>query len=283
MATQSSPSTPSANGVALFAKNQGGRMFPAFIGPSGLDTTLQPSIFSNRAILFQPQTGTTGTGGGLGPPWTAGGTVSHPTPSSTAPALSNQMRRTRYANVATTTNQTLGVRFNTASEQAFWRGNAEGLGGFFFFTRFIVELYPASTVRLFAGLTSTATSSVVSSNAVINNTCGLWDDTTDSSTTLNFVTRDATTTTKHPITLSNAIAAGNSYEFSMFCAPNGSSISWRLVDLVNSVVYSDSTSTTLPENTAFMQPQVQMSNGTANVTATTTAIGICSIYVESDA
>lgn len=283
--TVSAVSAPAADTLDIFARKIAGRMLFKMIGPSGVDTPLQPALFGNRCVMFQPQTGTTGTGGNFGPAWTSNGTVTHPTPATTAPAISNQMKRTRYANVVTTTNQQLGPKFNAASEQMFWRGNAAGLGGFFFFTRFIVELYPASTVRLFAGLTSSSATAVCVSDTVINNTCGLWHDTTDPSSgagAFNFVTRDTTTTTKQSITLANAIAAGNSYDFYMWCAPNGSTIFWRLEDLVNNVVYENSTSTTLPASTAFMQPQVQMSNGTANVTVTTSAIGIAGIYVESD-
>jgi hypothetical protein len=42
-----------------------------------------------------------------------------------------------------------------------------------------------------------------------------------------------------------------------------------------------SCTTTLPLNTAFMGPNVGMSNGTANITVTTVAPGINRIYVES--
>lgn len=281
----STPATPAADKLKMYVKTYAGRTIPHWIGPSGVDTAFQSALATNRVVMFIPQTGSTGTGGNFGAVWTSNGTASHPTPSSTAPAAVNQMKRTRYANVVTTTNQQLGPRFNAASEQMFWRGNAAGLGGFFFYTRFIVELYPASTVRLFAGLASTVSTSVAISDTVLANTCGLWHDTTDPSSgagALNFVTKDGTTATKQQITLANALAAGNAYDFTMFCAPNGSTISWRLVDLRNNVTYANSTSTTLPVATSFMQPQVQMSNGTANITVTTTAIGICSIYVESD-
>lgn len=284
-AISAEPAAPTTGVMKFYGKNVGGRMLPKFMGPNGVDSAVQPFLGTNRVVLFQPQTGTTGTGGALGPVWTSNGTVTHPTPSTTAPALSNQMKRTRYANVVTTTNQQLGPRFNAASEQMFWRGNASGLGGFYFYTRFIVELWPAATVRIFAGLSSTATGSVCISDTVLANTCGLWHDTTDPATgagAFNFVTKDATTATKQSITLSNAIAAGNSYDFTMTCDPNGSTLYWRLVDLVNNVTYTNSTSTTLPANTAFMQPQVQMSNGTANTVVTTTALGVVSIYVESD-
>lgn len=280
------PSVPAADNIYFYARKISGRVMPKWMPPTGVDVVIQPALFGNKIVTFAPSSGTVGTGSvAFSPAWTSNGTVSHPTPSNTSPAISNQMKRTRYANVVTTTNQQLGPRFNAASEQQFWTGNAAGLGGFYFVTRFIVELYPASTVRIFAGLTSTATGSVAISDTVLANTCGLWHDTTDPSTgagAFNFVTKNAATATKQPITLSNAIAAGNSYDFYMFCPPNSSTLYWRLDDIVNNVTYENSTSTTLPVNTAFMQPQVQMSNGTANTTVTTSAIGIVGIYVESD-
>jgi len=57
-----------------------------------------------------------------------------------------------------------------------------------------------------------------------------------------------------------------------------------LDDIVNGVTYEGEFTTTaaLPVNTAFMGPQCQMSNGTANITATTVAIGVAGVYVESD-
>ena len=49
-----------------------------------------------------------------------------------------------------------------------------------------------------------------------------------------------------------------------------------------STIVDSSTATTLPRNTIFMGVQAQMSNGTANITATTTAIALNKIYVETD-
>ena len=66
----------------------------------------------------------------------------------------------------------------------------------------------------------------------------------------------------------------------MFCAAN--STSTRLDDIVNGVTYENNTSTTLPANTAFMGPQCAMSNGTANTTVTTVAIGVAGVYTETD-
>lgn len=285
----SDPSTPSASHAKFYAFEymSGGLVRPKWIAPSGVDQVVQAALYNNGVQMFKPASATTGTGiNPFGVAWTSNGTVTHPTPVSTSPAISNQLRRTRYANVVTTTNQQLGPRMNTVAEMSYWRGNAAGLGGFYFFTRFVVELWAASTCRIFAGLTGAgATSSVCISDTVVNDTCGLWHDTTDPNSganSFNFVTRNTVTTTKTSIALSNAIAAGNAYDFHMYCPPNGSTIYYRLVDLVNNVVYTGSTATTLPTATVFMTPQVQMSNGTANTTATTVAIGVASIYVESD-
>lgn len=277
----SNPTAPATNTLALYARKVSGRMLPKLMGPSGVDSPLQPAFFGNNIVMYMPNTGTT-LGINLGTPWVAGGTVSHPTPATTAPAIVNQMKRTRFANVVTTTNQVLGVSSMASGVQQFWRGNATGLGGWFFFTRFIVELWPAATVRLFAGL-SASTTAVVASDTVVNNTIGLWHDTTEAATVLNLVTRDATTTTKTPITLTGALAAGQAFDFYMFAKPNDTTVYYRLDDINAGTTLADtSISTTLPATTAFLGPQVHMSNGTANITVTTTAIGVNRIYIESD-
>lgn len=252
---------------------------------------MQPGLFQRSVLMYVPSTGSTGTGSGtsLGPVWTSGGTVTHPTPSSTSPSVSSQMRRTRYANVVTTQNQTLGIKAAAADSLFCWMGNADDLGGFFYATRFIVDSWPAGTCRIFAGLTASSSTYVVASDTVLNNTCGLWHDTTDPGSgagAFNFVTRDGTTTTKQQVTLSNAIAAGNSYDFYMYCPPYFSgetpTIYFELYDLVNSVSYADNYATeTLPTATTFMGPQCAMSNGTANTTSDTVAIGISRVYVEA--
>jgi hypothetical protein len=278
------PAAPATDNLRVYAKKVSGRMLLKIKGPSGLDSPLQPALFGNNIALWAPNSAAVGTGTGFGTIWQSNGTVSHPVPVTTAPAMSNQIHRTRYANIVTATNQVLGPKVNTTSENDFWIGNAAGLGGFFFNTRFVVDLWPASTVRIFAGLSS-STTAVVASDTVAGDVVGLWHDTTDPATganSFNLVTRNNTTTTKTSIALSNAIAAGNSYDFFMFVKPNDTTVYYRLDDIVNGVTYEGSSATTLPRNTIFMGPQVEMSNGTANTVVTTTAIGVARIYLESD-
>jgi hypothetical protein len=256
----------------------------AMRGPTGAATLLQPSIFSNNIMMFAPQSGTTGTGSNsFQTAWTSNGTVSHPVPSATDVVSSG--RRTNYTNVVTTQNQQLGPRFNTDAERCFFRGNVAGTGGFFFFSRFRLTC-PAATVRIFSGLQGNgATTSMVTVGNGVGPYCGLDHSTADPATgsgALNFATHDGTTRNALPINLgSNLVTGSPLLEFSMYCAPNGGTIFFRLDDVTNGVSYTNSTTANLPGATAMMSPQCQASNGTANVTVGTVAMAVYKIYAES--
>lgn len=271
---------PDADTLKIFARKVAGRMTPKYIGPSGVDQVFQDKLSENGFSYYSPNNGTTvGLNIGLG--WTTGGTVSHPTPSSTSPAIYSQQKRTRWANVVTTTNQVLGLRTATA-EKRYWRGNAAGLGGFNFHARFAIGLWPAATVRLFVGLHDSNAGWVIS-DTLTGNGCGFWHDTTDAASVLSFVTRDGTTATKAAITLATNLAAGQTFDAYIWSAPNGSVIGYRLVELNTGTVLVDTTtSTTIPLTTAFLGQELAMSNGTANVTVTTTAFELSGHSCQSD-
>lgn len=272
--------TPLTDTFKIYGRKFAGRVTPKWIGPAGVEQTFQDKLSENAQALYLPNNGTT-AGLNLGIGWTTAGTVSHPTPSSTAPAIYSQQRRTRWANVVTTTNQTLGLHTVTA-QKAFWRGNAAGLGGFNFHARFAIGLWPAATVRLFVGLSDQNTSPVAS-DTLAGHCCGLWHDTTEAASVLNFVTRNGTTPTKAAITLAANLAAGQCFDFWMWSAPNGSVIGYRLKELNTGTLLVDTTtSTTIPGTTNFMGPTLQMSNGTANTTVTTTAMEVMAMSCVSD-
>ena len=274
------PTTPAAGTMVEYARAIASRPFLAQLNSSGVVNALQPALFANHIVRYMPNTAAI-VGLNLGIGWVAGGTISHPTPATTAPAIVNQMYRTRFANVVTTTNQTLGITAMATGSPSFWLGNAAGLGGFFFYARFIVELWPAATVRLFVGLSDQSTA-VSASDTYAGNLCGLSHITTDAATVLKFVTRNGTTATTTNITLTGALAAGQAFDFYMYAPPNATTLYYRLDDINAGTTLTDtSTTTTLPTNTAFLGPQLTMSNGTANITATTTALGIQNVYIEA--
>lgn len=276
----SDPGTPAAGNLRVYAKTVAGRVMLKWRAPSGVDTSLQPSLAFNTIWLWTPATGKTATGTGFGNTWPAAtGTVTHPTVANTN--LGTSVKTMQLTNVATTTNQILGLTSSTATLANVWRGNASGLGGFFMQTRFKTTLVPAATHRIFVGLSS-MTTGASAADTITGDTAGLSHITTDNITTMAFMTRNNATTTRATFTVPT-IASGNIYDFTMYAPPNGSSIYYRLVDLATgSVLVDSSTTATLPRNTIFMGPQVQMSNGTANITVGTTAIGINKIYLETD-
>lgn len=276
------PSAPPTDTLALYARKMAGRVLPKFTPPSGVDSPLQPALFGNNVVMYMPNTGTT-VGLALGTPWAVGTTVAHPAPTSTS--MYTQMKRTTSLNVVTTTNQLNSVSsiVNTAAQ--FWRGNAAGLGGFFFFARFGIEAVAANTTRLFAGLQS-GTTNILASDTIPAISCiGLWHDTTDGANVINLLTKNGTTATKNALAGSptTPYSAGQGYDFYLFAKPNDTVIYYRLDNLNTGAILSEgSVTTTIPAAATFMGPCVGMSNGTANVTAATTGIGVNRIYVESD-
>ena len=279
----SNPVAPPADSLSFYARKISGRVLPKWMPPSGLDNPVQPALFGNNIIMYAPSSGTTVTGG-FGTTWAKGGgagTVSHPTPSSTAPAIFNQMKRTRHANAVTTTNQEMGIGSVASGLPQFWNGNAAGLGGYFFFCRFAIGLWAANTCRLFVGMTAAA-SAIVSTDTIPANSIGVLHITTDGANVLNFVSKNATTQTLASIT-GATIAAGQVFDFYMYLKPNDTTLYYRLDDVNAGTTLVDTSATaTLPVNTTFLGPVAYMSNGTANITANTVAIDVNRIYVESD-
>lgn len=280
----SNPAAPAADTLRFYARKVSGRMVPKWTPPSGVDTPLQAALWGNNIVVYVPNTGTT-AGINIGAPWAVGTTVGHPAP--TAGAYT-QMKRTTSTNVVTTTNQTLGVSSIVSTAAQFWRGNSAGLGGFFFFARFGIETLTAGSpnaTRLFVGLHSGTTNILASDTVPAISAIGLWHDTTDGANVINLLTKDGTTATKNTLTgsPSTPYVAGQGYDFYLFAKPNDSVIYYRLDDInLGTTLVDSSVNTTLPLNSVFMGPNVGMSNGTANTTASTVAIGVNRVYVESD-
>ena len=273
-----SVTTPLADTIALYSNKYTNKMFLETKGPSGVLTALQQSLWGSNQGWYVANTGTT-LGLNTGVSWVTGGTISHPTPSA---GRYLQTSRTRWANVITNTNQQLGLIQSAVSANKYWRGNAAGLGGWFMWARFGIGLIPAATVRLFVGLTS-LTTSMTASDTPTGDFIGLWHDTTDGAAVLSLITRNNVTTTKTAIASVPTLAANSAFDFYLYARPNDTLIYYRLDDAVaGTTIVDTSITTTIPTNTTFMGPQLNMSNGTANITATTVAFELTKFYIESD-
>jgi len=278
------PTAPSSGVLRMFARTTSGRMLPKWIGPSGVDTWMQPALFGNNVVQFNPTAGTTATGG-FGVLWAKGGssgTQDTPVPSGTSPAIINQMKRFRHRNVVTTANQSMGIIATAANIPWIWRGNAAGLGGFFFFTRFVIEAWQSNSDRLFVGLTP-GTTEQATTNTFSNNTIGLWHDDTMGANVLYLATKDGATYNGGSAISSATLAAGQGYDFYMFAKPNDNTVYYRLDDInAGTTLIDSSVSSNLPADNVFLGPQVTVGNGATDVTANMVGIGINRIYIESD-
>ena len=278
------PAAPAATQLQIYSKAISGRMMPKWKAPSGVDTSFQANLGFNTIYLWTPNTAAVGTGTGFGTAWPAcTGTITHPTVTA---GMGQQAKVMQLTNVVTNQNQILGLTASTATLANVWRGSGAGLGGFFFQCRYKIMLIPNAQIRIFVGLTSTTTGLVAGLDVYTGDVCGFDHITTDNITTMSFVIRDNTTTTRATFAVPT-LAVNNTYDATIYSQPGGSVIYYRLVDLLTGNTIIDTNTgvtgnTTLPRNTIFMGPQAQMSNGTANIVVTTVAIGINKLYLECD-
>lgn len=266
----SNPAAPTTDKMVIFGKNHAGRMTLNGIGPSGIDIAFQPALFGASVIMWMPGTGTT-TAIGFGTTWTARNTTgaqAHPVKATTN--LLTQMNRATFSSTSAV-NTGAGIQ---SSATVAVRGNAAGIGGFFFFARFGIETLSGTGQQVLVGLS--ALNAVLSGEpSVQNNTVGIGKDAAD--TTWQLIFRETVTT---KVDTGLTIAAGDVLDLYMFCKPNDTKITIRVVRVndgsvvINNVEYS----TNLPGNTTFLYAEARLRNTGTVINA----LALNRIYVETD-
>lgn len=263
----SDPAGP-ASGVYLYSRSQAGRWTPRWIGPSGVDTAVQPALWGNTVVMWLPGTGTTASIA-FGVSWTVSATQAHP-----AIADTNVMTSIKRATYTTTT--TAGNASGVRSTAAVAIRNR----GFFYAARGGILTYQ-SAMQIFFGLNSAST--VISGDPdAVNNSCGFGKLTGGS--VWRYWTRDGSTTNGTD-TSENTAAGGSTdvYDFFMFCKPSGSGITFRMVDLTGPTVIVDDVEITanLPGGTTVLYAHAECRNVTGGA-GTACAIWLSKQYVETD-
>lgn len=276
LAAQNDPTSPSAGNLRIYAKDIAGRVMPKWIGPAGVDTPFQASLGFNRVSWCSPAGGTTLTTfiSCIGSSFTNTGTAANPTPTAT-----NLLTSTRRATFSTGT--TIGtVASNRQSVLQVWRGNAAGVGGFFYTIRFGTSTLVTGN-RAFVGLSSSVAAPtnidpLVTGTGIsrigmaINANTGNWSVVNNNS---------GTAPTVNNLGTSFPIDTMSLYELVLFCAPNGSSIGWRVTNLSTGAQTSGSMTTNIPTNTTFLAPQHWITNNTTGAAA---ILDFGGWYLESD-
>lgn len=276
MSAIADPSAPSSGLGRLYFKNVANRIVPKWVGPSGLDTPVQPALFGNNVALWVPNTSTT-VAISFGTPWTArnaGTSAAQSTPAITNASLYASMKRALFGTGTTSTGSS-----GTVSAQALALVGSSGIGGFFAFFR--VGMDPTNfrtDNRIIVGMSNT-NAAIAAEPSTINNTIAFGKDSTD--TNYQIIQRDASAVTKTDV--GRACTAEDIIDFYIF-APSSGNVYVRVVrqtaagplvlvdNLDISGSYLPSTSTVLYANV-----QIQATTGAAAA-----GLGLNRIYVETD-
>lgn len=255
------PSPPSAGNLILYSKDIAGRQIPKWIGPSGIDTPIQPNIMFNQVSVIGPGGAT--TVGVLGCTVTNVGTISNPNITTTN--LKTQTRR--FTNTSAATAGSLSSTRIASFE--CWRGNVAGQGGFFINARFGITTLVAGN-RMFVGLTDTATTAPTNIDPTTSATPGKIGMAINSNTGNWNLVHNITGTAPTVIPLGVSFPVNNTdlLELILFAKPNDTVVTYRITNLSTNAQTSGTLSTNLPSSTTPLGRVIWMTNaGTASAVA----------------
>jgi hypothetical protein len=285
------PSTAAPSGsMYVFARSISGRGMLKWMGPAGVDYSIQPTIFDNQVLLYRAGVSHV-TGSGIGGLWAYGGSTGQLLPMSPtwSGSISGSMRRSRLVTAATSGSNIKLTAYAPSGSGFVWRGTTVGAGGFFFHSRIWDPSGSSHLGRLCVGL-GMDTGSVLqgsmgglqqSPNSILFGYHETGSYGGYAAYRIGMVGTGSLGTTKLTTTPTSR-SLGNLLDIFMFAAPNSNGIQVR-VDKIN----SDGTSTTihdelfttfLPLPTALLSPRVELQASAA----ISSAIEVSSIYLESD-
>lgn len=275
MATRmDAPSAPAGGKMVMFGKTIAGGALPAFIGPSGFASALQPFLGRNKIMLYAPQGNSTSVTQ-LGAAFGATGTGTTRNVATTS--LFSSLRRIGY--VSATTANSRGV---ISGPVQFFLGAAPGMGGFRFVARFgISDATFVSGGNLFAGFSASSGVGGSASVASSLNIIGVGADAGDTNMQM-FMNDGSGTATKidlgplYPANTANI----DMYELAMF-APSGSAagVYYQVTRLNTGDTAAGYMTADIPGANQLLLPIITRGN---LATAGSVGLDIAGVYIESD-
>jgi hypothetical protein len=266
---------PPADTTRLFGRKVGGRMMAGFVGPSGVDSAMQP-FFGRNAIAFNRPQGNGTVIASIGLTFTATGTATAANVALTS--LQNSMKRLEYA--VTTAAATAVCGWRGAATQ-YGRGTAP-YGGFHYVVRFGIPPRgnAVGTRRMFVGLYSSTSAPTDVEPSTLLNIIGVGVNAAD--TNMHIMHNDASgAATKVDLGASfpKPSAGTEVYDLAIFCAPGGTTIHWQIRQLVTDAAAEGSITTDMPAATIMLNPYAYQSVG-----GTSSVIGLLHMgtYIETD-
>lgn len=275
----STPATPAAGGVKLFAQSVGGRVLPAFVGPSGLDSVLQPFLARNKTGLSVPNPNAN-TLSGWGLQLTAIGTLNAATVTMTGSDLYGNMARGEY--LVTTPATTAIAGFRVANAIYGVGGTSAKLGGHHMVCRWgpATGVTGVSTHRAFVGMRNTGGAPTDVNPSTLTSSFGMgWDDT---DTNVQFMHNDASgTCTKIDLGASFPVPTTDRdavYEIDLFSPPGTTQfVSYEVRELKSGASATGTVTTNIP--LGLVTPSGWCSAGG---TSTVMGFGFFGLYLEKD-
>jgi hypothetical protein len=272
------PATPAAGKVALFIRNMAGRLLPSLVGPSGLDTTLQPHFGRNQIAYWRAAGNSTTITAEGAAALTATGTATAANAATTN--LQTMMRRLEYLVTVAATTAVAGFR----GAAAMWSvgGTAAGRGGFHLNCIWGPATGVATaTSRAFCGMTNATGAPTDVEPSSITNIVGMGWDAAD--TNIQIMHRGAGAVTKIDLGASFPVPTADRtevYELALF-APSGTTqtVGYRVTNLTTGVSASGTISTNMPTTGTFLAPRGWMSVGG---TSSVIGVALMNLYLESD-
>lgn len=274
----SSPSPPAAGSYDLFARSVGGRVMPAFVGPSALDSVLQPHISRNKiAHISAAGNSTVITNVGT-QALTATGT-----PTAANVATTNIYTRMRVLEYLVTAAATTAVAGFFQPSAQYTLGGATAFGGFQLVARFGPSTgVTTATRRMFVGMSNSVAAPTDVNPSTLLNMFGVGYDAAD--TNMQFMHNDgAGTATKIDLGASFPRPSADRtkmYELALFSAPaSGATLNYTVTDLGTGAIASGTITTDLPGQNVLLAFRGYSSVGG---TSSVTGIALSSVYLETD-
>lgn len=266
----SSPSAPVAGKTRLFAKSLGGRIMPAFMGPSGLDSSLMPHLARNGWTMWTPSFNTTTINAIGAAALTATGTATAANYATTS--FHTRARRVDYLVTTAATTAVAGYRYAVATFRA-----QEGY-------HHIARVCPATgstvgTRRFFCGMAAATAAPTDVNPSSQTNVVGVGYDAAD--TNWQIMTNDGSgTATKINTGIARPSADRQSiYSVLIFSPPGAASVTVAILDEGTGDFFEADITTDIPSATQTMAPRAYHSvGGTSSVVGLT----LFSLYVETD-
>lgn len=267
------PTAPAANTVTVFGKSVGGRILPSFIGPSSLDSTLQPHIARNKIAFANPNGGDT-TVSLLGIALNATGTASARLTDATN--RYGWIRKIEYLVGTAATTAVAGFHSPIAN---FARGTGTD-GGFHYVCRFGAATgVTTATRRLFVGMSNLVVPPTDVNPSTLLNMIGVGYDSAD--TNIQIMHNDGTGTATKVNTgiVKPSADRTNAYELSLFAPPGLTFVDYEFTRLNDSVSFRGRILGDLPATATFLAPRGYSSVGG---TSSVTGLALMGLYIETD-